>query len=160
MQKWHAQALANAEKHERQDAANQQKEYKQFLADGSTGAAGLIHRLSKPLAPWQPVIGDRQERLLSPEDAAEHEAAKLKKVWEVSEKDIENEDTPWQAPLTADEREETPRLTVDEVRQVSRSSKSRTGIGANALHPKSLAHLSDECTQAVANMFEFIEDNG
>jgi len=74
LEEWHTQALAHAENQELQDNAHQRKEYKQFLVDGSDGAAGLIHRLSKPVVPWQPVIGDRQGQFVSPEAAAENEA--------------------------------------------------------------------------------------
>ena len=43
----HEQVETLADQSEKQDAAKKQKDYKGFLQEGSEGAAGLIHRLSK-----------------------------------------------------------------------------------------------------------------
>ena len=54
LEAWREQVETLADQSEKQDAAKKQKDYKGFLQDGSEGAAGLIHRLSKPMVTWQP----------------------------------------------------------------------------------------------------------
>ena len=53
LEAWHEQVETLADQSERQNAARKQKDYKDFLQQGSEGAAGLIHRLSKPMVTWQ-----------------------------------------------------------------------------------------------------------
>ena len=67
---------------------------------------------------------------------------------------------PWMLAPTPDELQELPGLTVQSFVAAARSFKRRTGIGADAVHPRAFASLSEEGTKAVVHILQLIEQSG
>ena len=113
---WHDQAEGMATAQEAQDAAERREAYKRAIKEASSGAASLIHRLSKPLIAWQPASGDHRGQLMCPEAAAEAEADKWGTIWEADDKEEQGAERPWMQPIWAAEREQLPAICPSDLR--------------------------------------------
>ena len=97
---------------------------------------------------------------MCPEAAAEAEADKWGTIWEADDKEEQGAERPWMQPIMAAEREQLPAICPSDLRAAACAFGCSTGIGADGLHPRSLAMVSDEAANAVIQLLGLIESSG
>ena len=153
-------ALAQASSAEGRDRCVARTEYGKFLQQAGQGAAGLLHKLSKPVTIWRPRGGAPQGGGSCPSAAADQAASKWGAIWQVGDEEAQEAPRPWLAPLPP---EEEPLLALREqrveFRSVCRAFKARTGLGVDRVHPHLWGRTSDEGVDTVLGFLDLVEDS-
>ena len=126
----HWKALTVLDKLHKRERRARKKAIADYSREASRGAAGLLHRLTKPRPVW------------SPRDAAQGEADRL-----------------WESP-NGDDMSALPQLEVEELSgfdAVVGSFKAKTGIGVDAIHPSVWSRISVKGKQLYTDLLNDVE---
>ena len=93
----HWKALTVLDKLHKHDRRVREKETAEYAKEASKGAAGLLHRLTKPRAVWCP-RGAAQGEATNPRDAAELAVRSWARIWRIHVDELQEADRPWEVP--------------------------------------------------------------
>ena len=107
----HWRALTVLDKLHKRDRRVREKSIAEYARDASKGAAGLLHRLTKPRPVWCPRDAAQGEAT-NPRDAAELAANSWSRIWRVHVEELQNADRPWETP-NGEDMSVMPQLEVE-----------------------------------------------
>ena len=107
----HWRALTVLDKLHKRDRRVREKSIAEYAREASKGAAGLLHRLTKPRPVWCPRDAAQGE-VTNPRDAAELAANSWSRIWRVHIEELQNADRPWETPNGQD-MSALPQLEVE-----------------------------------------------
>ena len=107
----HWRALIVLDKLHKRDRRVREKSIAEYAREASKGAAGLLHRLTKPRPVWCPRDAAQGEAT-NPRDAAELAANSWSRIWRVHIEELQNADRPWESP-NGDDMSALPQLEVE-----------------------------------------------
>ena len=133
----HWKALTVLDKLHKCDTRIRDKEIAECAKEACKGAAGQLHRLTKPRAVWCPRDAAQGERSTNPRDAADLAVKWWARIWRIHVIGLQEAGRPWEVP-DHEEMSELPQLTVEGLAGFAAavsSFKPKTGIGVDAIHP-------------------------
>ena len=149
---WASEADGHAQEAERAVRAQREARWKRCLAQAAEGAAGLLHRYSKPAALWAPRGAPSPEESATPLSAAAAALREWSAAWQVDQL-VQQAGKPWKSA----ERSPLPAMEPFALRHLARRFKKRTGVGVDDWHPSLLDGISGEGIQAVLSVLEETE---
>ena len=93
----HWKALTVLDKLHKRDKRAREKSIAEYARDASKGAAGLLHRLTKPRPVWCPRDAAQGEAS-NPRDSAELAAKSWSRIWRIHVEELQTADRPWETP--------------------------------------------------------------
>ncbi|CAK0804411.1 unnamed protein product, partial [Prorocentrum cordatum] len=99
------------------------------LQEAAAGAAGGLHKLSKAATVWRPRRGDTMEGSADPIEAAEYTLREWKQIWRAGE----------------------------QIQEVARTFRKKTGVGVDRWHPSMLQGASDEAYDKLLDFYMEVE---
>ena len=154
----HWKALTVLDKLHRRDWKAREKAIAENAREASQGAAGLLHRLTKPRAVWCP-RDTAQVQATNPRDAAELAAKSWSRIWRVHVEELKTGDRPWETPNDED-MSVLLQLEVDGLSgfdAVVGSFKAKTGIGVDAIHSSMWSRISEMGEQLYTDLLNDVE---
>ena len=91
----HWKALTVLDKLHKRDRRVRETSIAEYAREASQGAAGLLHRLTKPRPVWCPRDAAQGEAT-NPRDAAELAAKSWSRTWRVHVEELQTADRPWE----------------------------------------------------------------
>ena len=142
----------------KRDMRAREKSIAEHAREASKGAAGLLHRLTKPRPVWCPKDAARGEAT-NPRDAAGLAVKSWSRIWRVHVEELQTADRPWQTP-NGEDMSVLPQLEVNGpsgFNAVVGSFKAKTGIGVDAIHPSMLWRISEKGKQLYTDLLNDVE---
>ena len=125
------------------------KAFEERLEKAAQGAAGKLHKWTKPVAVWKALVrqeaGKGPAKKRGPVAEVEEALREWAKIWKVDQ-EVQKVDRPWEK----EGQVELEPLTGSEVGQAALAFKESTGIGSDDIHPRAVARLTEEGKETVA----------
>ncbi len=143
---------------EGRDANKRRADRALMMREAGQGAAGHLHKMSKPPVVWRPCAATAQGASLAPRDAADHKAGQWGGVWRVDELDAQGGERPWELAAVDDEPPLPPlRGQDDACRSLCGAFREHTGIGIDLVHPWHWGWVSDQGMDSLLAFLDWVE---
>ncbi|CAK0864356.1 unnamed protein product, partial [Prorocentrum cordatum] len=141
---------------EDQDLINERRrQWAAKLEEAAKGAAGGLHRISKPVDIWRPRRASTPQASADPLRAAEAALGEWNAVWKVNDP-MQEQERRWET----EPRQELPEFTegdLAKLKKVARTFKRKTAQGVDRWHPSMLLGASDAAHWTLLQILREVE---
>ncbi len=131
-------------------AAEDRRKWKEWVSEGADKGAARAHAYSRLPTAWSPSVAVRPDGTPSSavDDLMQDQREKHKRLWKPADEPFHYQ---WSAA------DELPRISVERLRNSSRTFARRTATTFDGFHPRMLGNLSDEALETLAAILAAVE---